>query len=146
MPKRLDDLADADVSTLVLETGRRLEQAVRKLVPDGVDAKGKPLTLGPRMRQLRTELGPEAWRAFEDWSRERNAYTHAHSTDLADADAFRQNFLLVERRLRQLAKPKPKPRAKANPRRRSAATRDRGADVLLGLAIAAALSVVYFSC
>ena len=145
MSKRLDDLADADVSTLVLETGRRLEQAVRKLAPDSVDAKGKPLTLGPRMRQLRTELGPDAWRAFQDWSRERNAYTHAEISTLSDADTFRQNFFLVEQRLRQIAKPKPKPKT-TRKRKAATPTPDRGANFLLVLVLAAAIAVAYFSC
>ena len=137
-----DPLDDADTNTLVLETGRRLERAVRKLIPDRLDAQGKPLTLGPRMRQLRERLGPEAWAAYEAWSRERNAYTHAEIAALSDEAAFRQNFATVEHRLRALAR-KPRRKRKSTPAGDAAR---RGPNVVLAVVLTLAAVAAYYSC
>ena len=138
MPDASDPLHDADTNTLVLETGRRLERASLKLVPAGKDGSGKPLTLGPRIRAIKDQLGPEAWEAYQRWAKQRNAYTHAEISEIEDRDAFRQNFTIVERRLKQLSKPKRKPKAKPSTR--------EGGNWLLVIVALLGLAVVYFSC
>ncbi len=96
-------LRKANLDELVLQSGRELESLARELVPEPQGPDGKPLTLGPRMYQLKAKLSPEAWGAFHRWSTARNAYVHGESSTIGDRDAFYADYQLLRRELEDLS-------------------------------------------
>ena len=98
----MPDLRDADVNTLVLESGRRIESLAKAIVTDETDAYGKPLMLGERMRLLADRLEPETRRAYREWSRARNAYVHAEHDAIPDQAGFYEQYREVAEALAQL--------------------------------------------
>lgn len=95
-------LRKAEVDVLVLQSGRELERLARELVPDEKGPDGKPLTLGPRVYQLKGRLSPEAWAAFHRWSAARNAYVHGETASLPDRDAFLADYRELRQALEDL--------------------------------------------
>ena len=105
------ELRSADIDTLVIQSGRILEQAARELVPEERDVDGKPLMLGARMYRLRDRLDDEVWDAFQAWSTARNAYVHAAREGIGDRDEFFDCFETVLGALDELAEPEEEPEA-----------------------------------
>ena len=99
----MPDLRTADLNTLVLESGRRIEALAKAATPDATEPNGKPLMLGERMRLLRDRLPDGDWRAFRSWSRARNAYVHAEGNTTPDVETLHGDYLRVTAALRQLA-------------------------------------------
>ena len=127
-----DDLRDAPLDTLVLESGRRIETLAKAVVTGERDAAGKPLMLGERMRLLRDRLDADAWRAYGGWSRARNAYVHAEEDAVPDPYVFYLQYAIVSAALRDLGGAGVKP-----PREKK---RERAAAVELSPAEEAALA------
>ena len=119
----MPDLRDADVNTLVLESGRRIEALAKAIVTDEARPDGKPLMLGERMRLLRDRLDADVWRAYQAWSRARNAYVHAEEEAIPSAAAFHAHYRTVAEALERLTavptdgdpEPRPKRRRAAPP-------------------------------
>ena len=146
----MPDLRDADLNTLVLESGRRIEALAREVNPDAAAPDGKPLLLGERMRLLRAHFGEEDWRAFRSWSRARNAYVHAEENAVPDIETFHTDYLRVVAALRAVVVPdapldgaRPDPPQKKKRARRSTKPKPR-ADATPGVAgpVLLAVSIV----
>ncbi len=139
-------LRDAEVATLVIESGRHLEALAKGLITAKTGPDGKPLMLGERMRDLKERLDKPTWLAYRAWSKERNAYVHAEQTDLTDRERFYENYTLVAAALGKLQKPRRKRKSARKPRGKTKASSGGGRYVLLATAIVAAIALYYAGC
>jgi len=96
-------LRKADLDTVVVQTGRRLEGAARELVPERANEDGKPLMLGERMFRLKDHFDDDVWDAYQAWAGQRNKYIHNEIDSIPDKEAFIENFELVLDELEALA-------------------------------------------
>jgi len=96
-------LRKADLDTAVVQSGRRLEQAARELVPERANEDGKPLMLGERMFRLKDHFDEDVWQAYQAWAGQRNKYIHNEIDSIPDQDAFIDNYELVLEELEALA-------------------------------------------
>ncbi len=143
MVKDPEQLRDAAVGTLVIESGRYIEALAKKIVTAGTGPDGKPLMLGERMRELKDRLDEPTWQAYRAWSAERNAYVHAERSDLTDRERFFEDFAAVAAGLGRLQKRRRKRGAKAGATPQTAAA---GRYVALAAAIVALVASYYAAC